>query len=99
MSNSNPTLEEILEAVNQLECGISTTLYEEGLGFIVSTQRGQHSIKFLGVTLWNADWDERPYIKDQDGEVILDEEGEESREDLTEYLLDKIEKIAEEYGW
>lgn len=102
MSNANPTMEEIVQVVDNVNGSFSDVLYHKCTHLepptLLTIERGDYVtlVKCLGDIIWNTEDDYRDYLfDDETGEEILDEEGDEIKEDLEEYFIKKFKGIVE----
>ena len=115
-------LEQIIQEVDKVSEGLEAAFektdkeYRFGSSLTVehNPAQGATLVKFFGLVLWNDVDDDREYLRDDECEVVLDNDGEEMREPLSEYIKrqiidigtgivmflgDEITTKLEEHGW
>ena len=95
MSNSIPTMEEISQIVQDLN-GETIDLGEHYLTpFTFNSNGFECMVEFMGVSVWNDADEERDYgLEEGMWHSAVDENGDEMREDLKEFLLKEAREIT-----
>lgn len=100
MSNENLTIAEVSTIIVDINNSFSDRIYEACNSedyfelFTVESNGSVIVVKCLGYYVWNDEDDTRSYLYDDTGEAVLNEEGEECREGLKDYLLKEFNKIV-----
>lgn len=102
MSNANPTMEEIVQVVANINGSFSDVLYhrcthlEPPTLLTIESDGYETLVKCLGDFIWSTEDDYRDYLFDEKtGEDILDEIGDKAKEDLEEYFIKMFKGIVE----
>lgn len=77
MSNEEPTLQEVIDVVDELNYSLPETSRGNGVAYNINVHEGVYTIKLLGHCIWDSDNDCRGYVDRLDGPV---------KEDLRWYL-------------
>ena len=99
MSNNNLTIEYIADVVYNLNCEFNAKLYsispqEDYMNIFTLTSDGEFcNVDCLGQHVFSLVDDDRKYIEDDEFETIIDNDGNESLEDLKLYLHKEYNKI------
>lgn len=94
MSNSNPSVKELLDVVEDINCKWWESGGADVFGVLLELQSDgyTHILKCLGTAIWDSENDVRSYLEDDEGICIL-VNGEEQVEDLRIYIRNEIGSI------
>lgn len=90
MSNIDPTLEEVISIVDEINIAMPVALSEEYVSplTVVYETWGIYGVKAFDIVVWSSSEDEREYLEGSEGRFI------DEKEDLESYLRRTLTKIC-----